>query len=485
MRGISTNGIGRMDIPASKTDKASKEEQKAADMFANLMNMTSVQMQDAKTKGQNQSPQGGTVSDVSGVKDINEKQGAYEVKSEKGKSKGTYPDRVNQLQGKTADKVQAEPQVQSGQQGEAEQAVQQMNVLGQSGDSLEASEVEQLLDDLKSILTEMLDVTEEELVDMLEDFGVALGSLFDMGSLKAFILNVQGASEIDILVNEGLADLLREVTTAVEDLLDGHGITDYAQFQTMLEQMETDSQDVLMEEEDSGETAFAEGVAQGDASKGNAENVVVDVEQDADRITGGTQKFETYSESGKQGRSENAGSQIAANLNQAIDSAMAAEDITGLASYADAVQEADIVRQIIDNIRVSITKESTSLTLQLNPENLGKVQISVANRNGVMQAQIVAETEAAKHAIESNLAVLRETFDNHELKVEAIEVMVASYEFFNQEQEGKFADSRQNGQPRRGTGLNLNDDMEENLSAEEELEVSMMRAQGNSVNYSV
>lgn len=485
MRGISTNGIGRMDIPAAKTDKASKEEQKAADMFANLMNMTSMQMQDAKTKGQNRSLQGGSANDVSGVKDINEKQGAYEVKSEKGTLKEAYADRINQQQGKTADKTQAESQIQSAQQAEAEQVTQQMNVQGQNGDGLEASEAEQLLDDLKNILTEMLDVTEEELEDMLEDFGAALEGLFDMGSLKAFILNVQGASEVDILVNESLADLLREVTAAVEDLLDGHGITDYAQLQTMLEQAGADSKDVLTEEEDAGETVSAEAAAQSKTSENEAENMVIDVEENVDKITDKVQKFETYSESGSHGHSENAGSQIAANLNQAIDSVMAAEDITGLASYADAVQEADIVRQIIDNIRVSITKESTSLTLQLNPENLGKVQISVANRNGVMQAQIVAETEAAKHAIESNLAVLRETFDNHELKVEAIEVMVASYEFFNQEQEGKFDDSRQSGQPRRGAGLNLNDDVEENLSADEELEVSMMRAQGNSVSYSV
>lgn len=484
MRGISTSGIGRMDIPASKTDKASKEEQKAADMFANLMNMTSMQMQDARTKGQNQPLQSSSVSEVSGVKDINEKQSSYTAKAEYGKSQGTYADKADQ----TADTVKAEQQTEAGQQVNPEQKTQQVQskASGQAEDNLDASEVKQLLGELKNILTEVLDVTEEELTDILEDFGVDLGSLFDMGSLKAFILDVQDASEVDILVNEDLADLLREVTTAVENLLDEHGINDYDTLQTVLEQVAATPEDVHMEAEDDEESVSAEKIApEADASENNAEDIVIDVEKNVDKITDEVQKFETHSESGKQSHSDNAGSQIAASLNQAIDAAMVTEDITGLSSYADAVQEADIVRQIIDNIKVSITKESTSLTLQLNPENLGKVQISVANRNGVMQAQIVAETEAAKHAIESNLAVLRETFDNHELKVEAIEVMVASYEFFNQNQEGRFDNNRQSGQPRRGAALNLNDDAEESLSAGEELEASIMRAQGSSVSYSI
>lgn len=481
MRGISTNAIGRMDIPASKADKSSKEEQKAADAFASLMNMTSMQMQDAKAKGQEQSVKSGSVSEISGVKDINGKQGAYQVKEDNVKPKDTYTGKSNQTDGKAADNVQLGQQTESGQKAEQVQSGQS----GQPKDNLDVSEAEQLLEKLKNILMEAFGVTDEELTDMLENFGVDLGSLFDMGSLKAFVLDVQDASEIDILVNENLADLLREVTTAVESLLDEHGITGYDQIQTMLEQFTASSEDVYAEAEDLEPVQAEQIMPRTDVPENNAENVVIDVEKDVDKIIDGAQKFEADSGSGKQSSPDNAGSHVIANMNQAIETAMLTEDVTGLSSYADAVQEADIVRQIIDNIRVSITKESTSLTLQLNPENLGKVQISVANRNGVMQAQIVAETEAAKRAIEGNLAVLRESFDSHELKVEAIEVMIASYEFFNQEQEGRFDNNRQNNQSRRGAALNLNDDAEENLSTEEELEASIMRAQGNSVSYSV
>lgn len=50
-----------------------------------------------------------------------------------------------------------------------------------------------------------------------------------------------------------------------------------------------------------------------------------------------------------------------------------------------------------------------------------------------MQAQIIAETEAAKAAVESGLAVLKEAFENQDLKVDAIEVMVGTPDYFMEE----------------------------------------------------
>ena len=187
------------------------------------------------------------------------------------------------------------------------------------------------------------------------------------------------------------------------------------------------------------------------------------------------------------GNSQSTENPIITNINHAINEAMQIENVEADLTYSDAVEQADIVRQVIDSIKVNISKENTSITVQLNPENLGKVQVSVANRNGIMQAQIVAETESARHAIENSIAVLKETFDNHELKVEAVEVMVAPQNFFNNgNNEDGFNGNNQNKTSHGMSKLNINEDMDgDELSEDDKLAVTMMKAQGNSVSYSI
>lgn len=155
--------------------------------------------------------------------------------------------------------------------------------------------------------------------------------------------------------------------------------------------------------------------------------------------------------------------------------------VSPLDSFTNRVSEADIVRQIIDEIKVNMSRETTSLELQLNPEHLGKVQISVSTRNGIMQAQIVTENEAARHAVEASMASLRETFDNQGLKVEAVEVMVATYEFFGN---GKEQQGSPKGRNADRAGKSISGGFEdENIEDGEQLEQEMMQAQGNTVSY--
>ena len=100
-----------------------------------------------------------------------------------------------------------------------------------------------------------------------------------------------------------------------------------------------------------------------------------------------------------------------------------------------------------------------------------------------MQAQIIAETEAAKNAIEGSIAALKEAFQNQDLKVETVEVMVATYEFFNQSDAGE---KQGENSPSKKTGvINMVEIPEEEMTEDELIEAEMMRAKGNSVSYSV
>ena len=173
---------------------------------------------------------------------------------------------------------------------------------------------------------------------------------------------------------------------------------------------------------------------------------------------------------------------VISNLNQAM--AQATGEEIAATPFDTSVTQTDIVRQVVDEIRVNLSKDVTSMTLQLNPEQLGKVQIHVSTKNGVMQAQIIAETEAAKAAVESGLAVLKEAFENQDLKVDAIEVMVGTPDYFMEESGAEAQMEQKEQKSGNSTGpVNFTGNSDDDIIEDVSLETEMMKAQGNQVNY--
>lgn len=98
-------------------------------------------------------------------------------------------------------------------------------------------------------------------------------------------------------------------------------------------------------------------------------------------------------------------------------------------SLTETVEIADIINQIIEKIKIVIKPDITSMEMHLNPDNLGKVNITVVEKNGLMTAEFLVENQLTKEAIESQIGILFENINNQGLKVEAMEVTVANFEF--------------------------------------------------------
>lgn len=329
-------------------------------------------------------------------------------------------------------------------------------------------------------VTEVI-ITDEDIENILSEMNIKLQDLLDTSNLKEFILKVNNSTEVDILINEKLANIVNVATEQVDEILAKQEVSNVDEFIAKLNVLEVKNEKASYVEA----TKVEDGVFAEDAeikSFSDAETVI-NKSSFADKDIE-VNVMKDFSQSSSKGESfGEAKNQILTNLNQAIDSTMNVNSTVEVASFVDNVQEADIIRQIIDNIKLNISKETTSMEIQLNPEHLGKVQINVASKDGILQAQIIAESEAAKNAIEGSLATLKETFQNQELKVEAIEVMVASYEFFNQSNAG---DEQNESAPSKRTGvINMGDVVEDELTEEELIEVELMKAKGNSVSYSV
>jgi len=88
----------------------------------------------------------------------------------------------------------------------------------------------------------------------------------------------------------------------------------------------------------------------------------------------------------------------------------------------------EVVEQLVDKIKVNINKDTTTLKMQLAPEHLGKLELEISSKSGVLTANIKVENAVAKEAIENGLQTLIQKFDEQGVKVEAVEVSIANYD---------------------------------------------------------
>ncbi len=108
----------------------------------------------------------------------------------------------------------------------------------------------------------------------------------------------------------------------------------------------------------------------------------------------------------------------------------------------------NIVNQVVEQIKVTMGKEMTNMQLQLNPESLGKVLVSVTSNHGVMTANFTVQSEEAKEALQSQMFALREALESRSLKVDAVEVEVSDFTFSQSSQ----ADSQNQKEFEKGSG---------------------------------
>ena len=151
------------------------------------------------------------------------------------------------------------------------------------------------------------------------------------------------------------------------------------------------------------------------------------------------------------------------------------------------VNTTDIIRQIVDQISIAKTTGESVIEMQLNPENLGKLYINVTERNSEITARIAVSNETVKNALESQMAALRENLQDANIRVNDVEITIATHEFErNLEQNAGNENGRQDGQQfthqSSSNGVNRTGHNEA-ASNEAGLAAQIMRDNGNSVDF--
>ncbi len=357
-----------------------------------------------------------------------------------------------------------------------------------------AEDQETVLAALGSIIQmvmEHFELVPEDLTAKLNEFGMETTDLLTKAGLKEFFLNMKSADFSDLLVNEELNQELQAFMDGFSQILEQHGLQE-EDLITVLQGM--DAGTLLAKESGLQELVKEKDFEQSDYLSTASEKVEKEPEV---LISGQETKLKKDMEKQPEHQKEDASSQMAGretepvkgtvtvhgeNFENPILQAMndAVSHIQESVMAEESVPENNIIKQIVEQVRISMNQDSTSMELQLYPEHLGKIQIHVVSKDGVMTARIAAETEAAKQAIEGGLSNLKDTLEQQNLKVEAIEVMVSTTGFEQQNEQQNSYQENQNS--KSGRKLDLSG-MDDDIQKEDEAENLKMMAAGSSVSY--
>jgi len=100
-----------------------------------------------------------------------------------------------------------------------------------------------------------------------------------------------------------------------------------------------------------------------------------------------------------------------------------------------AVPDKAVLHQIVSKFQLLTGQHGSEIRVQLKPDQLGSIKISVEVNNDVVSTRMQVENEKVKHIIENNVQMLKSALEESGIKVEKFEVTVdqGRDDFFHRE----------------------------------------------------
>lgn len=324
------------------------------------------------------------------------------------------------------------------------------------------SNVDSLVEDIKNVVKDILGISDEDFEKIMAESGFTVVDLLNPQNVVSLIAQFKNTDTVSIAVNEELSQMLTDINAGINEVVNMFMKDNAVSFDEVINLIENyvepvtdDNQKVL---QSTGQNV--PDVNRQDETDESGKVIDVIVNDERPENTGDFVKNDITSEDDHKEKNDNAGNKT--NAETVLDSLMSAVSDTTVtaADGMDGINSVYVVRQIVDAVRVNLTEEVRTIEVALTPEHLGKVNITVASKNGILTASMVVQNEMVKNAIENQLTMLKTQFESQGIKVEHVEVTVASHEFDSDMQDG--ADDRNNtksGARRKFRGIDeLTDD---------------------------
>lgn len=364
-------------------------------------------------------------------------------------------------------------------------------------------------------IAQALGISTDDVKSMMQQMNLSEVSVLQPDQLKNLVLSLTGnTDESSVLTDENLYGtmknlyaMLQEVSTQVqndtgisqEDLqnlliqmqqknMTGNAETVEGQ-KVQTDHLPVEDAKFLTNSEIAGQTVqgretLSTGTQKEDSSKMAAEDELQKAQLQEEQIPGAQTASASQSETGNTNQFLQ---NFLQNTNQIADAqSTVAEAAKTAFSMADTQH---IVDQIVDYMKVQVKEDTSQLEMQLHPESLGTLNIHLSSKEGVMTAQFTTQSEDVRAVIQSQILELRQNLEAQGVKVEAVEVTVANYSQDNTQMQNGQEESNFSGKKKSTRKINLNLDaltLDDTLqSSEDQLTAQIMKANGNTVDYTV
>lgn len=354
-----------------------------------------------------------------------------------------------------------------------------------------------LTGEVKAVVCAVLDMTDEELERYLAENGMCVMDLLLQNNLADFVADVAADGDsLKLITDSNLSEKFSElgdelkklVATAAQDMdISVEELNKYIQSTDFTDVSNAESADEVVGTID--KTADTDELLSRRQNNPELENNGSAVEEPElgleDKITVASGEDDASQSGTFQKSDESLSGQFLNTLIENVDNAVQAkEDFKGYS-----VNSENIVRQLVDAIKVNVNSSFSEMELQLQPENLGKLNLVIASRDGIITAQFMAENDVVKSAIENQIVMLKDNFEQQGLKVEAVEVMVQTHGFeMGKNLEGRGDNSQDDDDRHRTSRILTLEEInaiigDDEATDEDVLAAEMLRASGGNVDY--
>lgn len=385
----------------------------------------------------------------------------------------------------------------------AEGQVEEKGVLTGVSEQQEEDVINGKIEDVIKELADEFDVTEEELLSAMEVLGLSLHDLTNLSNMAKLAADLlENIDSISLVTDEGLFMKVSALSSMVDEAVQQLE----TQFQLEPAQLEEIFTEVLKGlQQAEPELTQTDVIEVLDDTAGNdAKEVLVTVEEPKDeqsqnkkaiasstemesesqKTTLKVEVEQVESRKTKHEQSNNFQNSFGQNT-EAFANKILAEAVKEPV-LPPAVDPQSILEQIGEYVKISNNGSLSEMEMQLHPESLGNLHLNVSVKEGVVTAHFTAQNETVKQAIETQVVQLKERLENQGVKVEAVEVTIASHEFERDLQNQNHEENEKAiKKVRRKINLNELTETEDELIETEDvkLQKDIMIQNGNTVDY--
>ena len=380
---------------------------------------------------------------------------------------------------------------------------------------------------VKEILKDELGVSDEQVEDAMSILGLQWMDLLNPASLSQLVTQLTGTEDAcSLLMSEEFTNIMQNTDELVQSLSETLGISkdEWVALQNQLTELTADfnetvdmadggvqemapQTDATITSQETQDTTVTAATVQMTHTTEETQNVqpeeetedeapVIQVNASEDAQTENNVSEDASGEMGEpaaqsQKTKESSVNEHAQNMEfqvRAEQQTVAPEEVNKVASRTT-IDVQDIMNQITEFAKVNLSPENSSIEMQLNPENLGKVYLHIAaTKEGNITAELAVSSETVKTALEAQIADLRTSLNQQGIKVDAVEVAIASHEFernLEQNASGEEQQGSQREESGRTAGRRLFrgelDELSGLMNEEEALAAQIMKDHGNTM----